>query len=101
MPLDTAAIDALLKEDISLPDIDASLLTLAELPVVEDDGLDLEEGVVSKYVEEISGVQGSAMTDDEVSRMTALWWQSGVHNRMLWGEGFKQGRGWGGRLGAL
>lgn len=69
--MDTSAIDALLAEDISLPEIDASLLSLAELPNVQDDGLDLDEGVVQKYVEDITAVQGSTMSDDEVKAMFA------------------------------
>lgn len=61
-----ARIDALLAEDLSLPELDMS--GLSSFPQIVDDGLSMSDEAVEKYLASIKGVEAASMTEAEVRR---------------------------------
>ncbi|KAG2441818.1 hypothetical protein HXX76_003427 [Chlamydomonas incerta] len=65
---DVARIDALLGEDISLPELDLSGL---DVPEIEDDGLEMSEEAVQKYVASLKSAQGAELSEEQIKEIFA------------------------------
>ncbi|GFR45888.1 hypothetical protein Agub_g7343 [Astrephomene gubernaculifera] len=66
---DVERIDALLNQDLSLPELDTA--GLEDVPVIQDDGLEMSKAAVDKYVASLKEAQGVELSDEQVKEIFA------------------------------
>ncbi|GLC45370.1 hypothetical protein PLESTB_000315200 [Pleodorina starrii] len=63
---DLQRIDALLGEDLSLPEIDEAGI---DVPEIVDDGLEMSDDAVEKYVATLKATQAEEVSDEQITEM--------------------------------
>ncbi|PNH06362.1 hypothetical protein TSOC_007264 [Tetrabaena socialis] len=66
---DVSRIDALLAEDLALPEMD--LEGLSDLAALEDDGLTMSDAAVESYVASLKASEGAELSEEQVKEMFA------------------------------